>query len=544
MTARAVDLVERFQRMEARRSQWDDWFQVLADVFLPNQADFTTHHSRGKRRDTRNFENSHRVAARNFATTIDTFIGPQSKEQLTVVPDDEELAERDDVREWLDIVRSRMWRAMNRTSARRKQAKAETDNSLVVLGTGVLFIGENAARDGLLFRSHHLRDVVLGESAAGEVDRLGFRRRLTVRQAAEEYGEENLGQRTREELTKTGPRDVDHKFEFLHLILPREDRDARKIFAQNMAYASVVIDTASEHVVRESGFHEFPFAVPRWETSPNEVYGRSPAMLAYSDTKTLQSIAKTLLIGGQRAVDPPSWVLNDGVFSAVRMYPGGTTVFDAQTAQAMRGPPAGVFDMGKNIPLGREMQADYRELVQSAFFRDLFASAVDGPDRTATEILERKEEMVRVLGPTFGRLEEDYPARIDERVFNILERAGTFPERPEAIQGSGVNFSYHSPFQLARRSAEAVGISRSMEMLAPMAQVDPSVLDHYDTDQIARDTPQWFGFSERYIRHRDEVDTLREQRQQVQAAQQEAALAKEGAGAVKDVAAAEKDLAG
>lgn len=539
MSERAVDLIARFRRMEAKRSEWDAWFQVLGEVFLPNQADFTTKSSKGKKRDTRNFENSHRVAARNFATTIDTFIGPQSKEQLTVVPDDEELAERDDVRIWLDTVRSRMWRAMNRTSARRKQAKAETDQSLVVFGTGVMFIGENRTRDGLLFRSHHLRDVALGENAAGEIDRLGKREMLTARLAVEKYGVENVGQRTREELTKK----EETEFEFIQMVLPREDRDAA-VFATSMAYASVVVDVSSEHIVSESGFHEFPFAVPRWETSPAEVYGRSPAMLAYSDARTLQSIAKTLLLGGQRAVDPPTWVFNDAAFSAVRMYPGGTTVFDAASAAAAGGRlPAGVFEMGKNIPLGREMQADYRELVQSAFFRDLFASAIDGPDRTATEILERKEEMIRVLGPTFGRLEEDYPARIDERVFNLMERSGSFPERPEAIRGSGVSFSYHSPLQIARASSEAIGISRSFELMAPLAEADPSVLDNYDTDQIARDTPKWFGFGERYIRPQDAVDALRERRAQAQ--QEQAALeqAQAGSEAVKNIAVAERDIA-
>ena len=540
MTVRAVDLIELYRRMEARRKEWDGLFQSLADLFLPNQADFTRKPSRGKRRDTGNFENSHRVAARNFATTIDTFIGPQDKNQLTVVPDDPELAERDDVREWSDVVRARMWRAMSRTSARLKQAKGETDRSLVVLGTGVLFIGENRQRNGLLFRSHHLRNVVIGVNAAGDVDRLGFARKLTAAQASEEYGEANIGSRTREDLTKTGS---DLEFEFYHLILPRDDRDARSILSKNMAYASAVVDVESEHVVREFGFHEFPFAVPRWDTSPDEIYGRGPAMLAYADARTLQSIAKTLLLGGQRAVDPPSWVLNDAVLSVVRNYPGGVTVFDAQSFLAMGGrPPMGVLDMGKNIPLGREMQADYRGLVQSAFFRDLFASAVDSPRQTATEVLERKEEMVRILGPTFGRLEDDYIGRINVRVFNIMERSGSFPERPEVLQGSEITFSYHSPFQLAKRSAEAVGISRSMEMLAPVAQFDPSVLDNYDFDEIARDTPGWFGFAQRYIRDKDEVAELRQQRAEAQAVQQAVEQAQTGGKAIRDLAAAEKDL--
>lgn len=538
--SRATDLIDRFKRMEARQSEWMEWWQSLAEVFMPHQAEFTSRHTAGKRRNFKNYENSHRVAARNFAAVLGSFIGPQSEEQLTIVVDDEELSERDDVRLWQDTVRSRMWRSMGRTSARYSQAKSETDRALVVFGTGALFIGENERRDGLLFRAHHLREVAVGTNAAGDVERLGFRRKLTARQAAEEYGENNLGQKTRDILNRGTGQQQEQKLAFVHMILPREDFDARLIGPRGMAWASVVLDIESEHIVRESGYHEFPFAVPRWETSPDEVYGRSPAMLAYADSKTLQAIARTMLLGGQRAVDPPTWILNDAAVSPVRTYPGGTTVIDAQSAQATGGrPPIGILELGANVPIGREMQEDYRMLVQASFYRDLFASAVESPQRTATEILERKEEMVRILGPTFGRLEEDYIGRIVSRVFHIMERAGAFPERPEALEGADVQFAYHSPFQLARRSSEAVGISRAIEMLSPVAQLKPEILDHFDEDQIARDTPGWFGFAEKYIRREDVVAQLRQAREQAIAMQQAAQLGEQSSKAVENIARAD-----
>jgi hypothetical protein len=331
------------------------------------------------------------------------------------------------------------------------------------------------------------------------------------------------------------------EFEFVQLILPNDDADAAKISNRNMPWASVVMDVESEHIVSESGFNEFPAAVPRWDTSPDEIYGRSPAMLAYADTKTLQAIARTMLIAGQRSADPTTWVLNDAVVSPVRTMPGGVIVLDAQTVHANGGrAPIGTLDMGKNMPLGREMQEDYRHLVQSAFFNDLFINSVENRNLTATEVLERKEELVRVLGPTFGRLEGDYIGIIVERVFAIMDRAGAFPPRPDALADARVSFSYMSPIQQARKTTEAAGLSRSMDMLLPIIQIRPDILDNYDWDEITRDSAQWAGFPQKYLNTKGRVDEIRQQRAQLEQEQIALQQAQQAGATTRDFALAEQ----
>jgi hypothetical protein len=235
----------------------------------------------------------------------------------------------------------------------------------------------------------------------------------------------------------------------------------------------------------------------------------------------------------------------DAVASAARTFPGGVTVLDLAAAQQVNGPPMGVMDMATNVPLGREMQGDYRLTVERAFFRDLFASAVEKTGATATEILERKDEMVRVLGPTFGRLEEDYVGKRLRRTFNIMERAGGFLPRPEILQDQEIQFDYFSPFRQARRASEAVGLSRALEMLAPLAQVPgkEGLLDWFDEDQIAKDTPAWFGFSQKYIKRGEDVEGARQERAQALAAQQVAQFAGAGSEAARNIADAEKKSA-
>ena len=72
-----------------------------------------------------------------------------------------------------------------------------------------------------------------------------------------------------------------------------------------------------------------------------------------------------------------------------------------------------------------------------------------------------------------------------------------------------------------------------------MWQCGRGVMDTYETDEIARDTTGWFGFSQRYIRDKDEVIEIRANRAQHLQEQQALEQAQGAAKAVKDVAAAE-----
>ena len=50
---------------------------------------------------------------------------------------------------------------------------------------------------------------------------------------------------------------------------------------KNMDFVSCHVHEKSGTLLRESGFKEFPYVVPRYlKSSSNEVYGRSPAMNA------------------------------------------------------------------------------------------------------------------------------------------------------------------------------------------------------------------------------------------------------------------------
>lgn len=534
------DLLDRHKSMCGRRDPWMGYYQELADVLLPTQAAFTSAINPGEKRGAAIYDGTPRLALRDLATTLDGLIKPKTSNWFEVSVLDDELRRNDEVNQWLEDVQDRMWHAIYRKDARFIQRSGEVDASLACFGWGTLWMQENRQRNGLLFRSFHNSQVAIDENEEGVVDAIAIEERLSARQADFLYrraGKEP-GRQIKDALRKSKSM-AGKTFSFVQIVLPNEDFDARMIGTRGMRFASALIDVAEESLIDESGFHEFPAAVPRWETSPGELYPRSPGMMALPDAQTLQAMGKTLLVGGQRAVDPPIWVLNDSVLSPVRTFPGGITTFDASDG----GTPVGNFPVATNLPIGREMQQDYRGQVEAAFFKNVFNLPLETRSMTATEIIARKEEFIRVIGPVFGRLETDYIGHIVERVFGIMERAGALPPRPDALNGIEVTFQFQSPVQKARKQLEIAGLSQSMSFLAPLAEVQPEILDNFDGDAVVRDAPEWGALPTKWLRNEKKVEEIRAGRAQSQ--QQTSTLAASGpvSQAIKNVASAEAALA-
>ena len=68
---------------------------------------------------------------------------------------------------------------------------------------------------------------------------------------------------------------------------------------------------------------------------------------------------------------------------------------------------------------------------------------------TATEVVERSNEMTRLLGATYGRLQAELLMPLLTRAISILRRRGEIPEI--TLDGRTVDIQYKSP--LARAQA-------------------------------------------------------------------------------------------
>lgn len=529
-------LLSEYKSLKGQRYNWENHWQDIADVMLTNRAEFTDVHVRGDRRRDHLYDNTPALALRQLASSLHGMLKPESSQWFDLRTKDPELMMNNDVKFWLSDCARILRGAINSKKSKFIQASGEVDQDLCAFGTGCLFIGERSDKSGLLFRSYHLNDVFINVNADGDIDTIYLRSKLTARQAIQRHGEKSVSANLiRHRENKDG--DQEKTFEFVEIIKPRDEMDPPPKM-KDMKFGSCVVEVEEKHKIEKNGYYEFPFAIPRWDTSAGELYGRGPGSFALPDSNTLQAMGETLLTAGQKIVDPPLFAASDSMIGQMNTFPGGISYFDAES---LLGSPSGrpVFPLetGANLPLGREMQGDVRYNVAKAFYADQLELPTDGPQMTATEVYARRQQFIQNLGPVFSRLEADYTAVIVERCFNILARAGAFPPPPDVIGDRDIDFMYSSPTARARMQSDLAGFTSAFELLAPLLQIQPEAADYVNADAIIKDLPEAFGHRPQYLKTPEEVAQIRQTRAEQQ---QQQTLLDAAPGAAQAITALDK----
>jgi hypothetical protein len=90
----------------------------------------------------------------------------------------------------------------------------------------------------------------------------------------------------------------------------------------------------------------------------------------------------------------------------------------------------------------------------------------DRANMTATEVVQRTSEQMRLFGPLIGRLESEMLGPLVERVFGILTRQGALPAAPPEIQEKEFTVEYVSPIATAQKQQSANGIMQVWQLFA------------------------------------------------------------------------------
>ena len=524
-------IIKRWEKLSEDKTKWHSLWDDLARVMLPRRLGFASTTIEGERRTEDIFDSTPMQAAQKLANAIGGIVRPQGLPEVKMRAEEDAINNLEEAKAWLADSEERLKSGFNNPKARFRQASGEVDSDLVVFGTADLFIGESVKRNNLLFQSEHLKDVTPFFDEEGLPEGRFRKRRMAARQLVDRFGKEKLSDKVREKLEK----DKDFKVDILHAVIPREKKKDKPLFAKDFPVADIWIEIDAKHILSEGGFQEFPFIFPRWDTSSGEDFGRSPGMIALPDADTLQAMGETILIAGQRAADPPLAVPNDGAFDAINTFPGGLAYYDVETAAQIRGNPFFPIESGMNLPISRDMQADTRQQIWAAFFRNILNLPIDGPQMTATEVIQRKEEFIREIGPVFGRLETDYTAPMVERAFMIMLRAGAFAPIPKILQGQNLRFEYDSPVIRVRRQVEATAARLWIEEQVTLVERTQRIelLDMINFDENARFSAEALGIPKKIVNSDEMVTMIRQSRQQQELAQQQAMAAQASIEAAK-----------
>ena len=523
---------KRLAQMETDRQVWEDHWQEILDYVMPRKAEITFIRAKGEKRSEILFDSTAITANNLLAASLQGTLTSPSLQWFNIKLRNPSFNQERDVQLWLEDSARRMYNVFNETNFNTEVHELYLD--MTSIGTGCIFIEEGNkgfVENRIHFSTLHIAEFYIKENIDGYIDTVYRKYKLSARQAIQEFGEDNVGEKVLQ-AAKDRP---DKEFNFIHAVEPLEDYErALGKGATKLPFHSCHVCVEDKMVTRASGYQEMPYLVPRWAKATGEIYGRSPSYNALPDIKTLNKAVEIGLKAWAKAIDPPLLVQDDGVIGKVRMTPGGITVIRNEAAIKP-------LQIGSNWQITDMKENQLRTAIRQAYYSDQL-QLQDGPQMTATEVQVRYELMQRLLGPTLGRFQSEFLNPLIERVFGIMYRAGAFLPEPEIIRGQNIDVEFIGPLARSQRMEEAVAVERLYQLAMQLAQADPGILDIINSDTAIRMRAELLGVPKSVLRGEDEVAQIRQAREQMAAQQQMAEQAQQMGNAMQSNAKAAKDL--
>lgn len=550
----ARELSELASNQFEKRSSLLNLWQEIADNFYPERADFTINRSLGTDFGAGSMTSFPFLCRRDLGDQFGTMLRPTAKEWFHMAPVDG-VREDTDAKRWLEWAGGLQRRAMYDRVTQFTRATKAGDHDYAAFGQCAMSVEMNYAKQALLYRTYHLRDVTWIEGDDGEISCVFRKWKPTVRDLVRLYPA--TVHQTAKDLAS---RDPFSEVNCLHFVVPMDMYTGdlvgggRKLPRRGEPRVLVCYDTAHDVVLEAIPIWNRHYIVPRWSTPGHTQFAYSPATIAaLADARLIQSMTLTLLEAGEKITNPPMIATLEAVRSDVDIAPGGITwvdiEYDERLGQALRP----LTTDAKGMPIGIDMQRDSRQMIAQAFYLNKLSLPIRSPEMTAYEVGQRIQQYIRDAIPIFEPMEQEYNGAICEETFDLLMRHGAFGDprnMPRALQGQEILFRFESPLHDAIEQARGQKFLEMKGMIAEAVALDPAAAYIPDVQKALRDAMMGVGIPARWQRTEDEVAEMVAQKakqQQVDALlarmQAGADVAGTLAGAQKDVAAASAPVA-
>tara|TARA_A100001515_G_C4588888_1_gene215449 strand:- start:1657 stop:3273 length:1617 start_codon:yes stop_codon:yes gene_type:complete len=501
----AKELKDNLSRLQTKRQNWESHWQEVADYMLPRKSDINKERSKGDKRNVQIFDATAVHSLELLASSLHGMLTSTATRWFQLRYKEALLNDSDEAKEWLEDAMDKMYVAFARSNF--QQEIFENYHDLIAFGTSCLFIEEDQD-DIVRFSARHIKEIYITEDQRGFVDTIYRKFKMTAKAAFDRFGKDQLSRDLLVKFQKTPFDDV----EMVHVVRRRNVFDPKKLDKQNMPFQSVYMEYETGHIISIGGFREFPYVVPRYLKASNEIYGRSPGMNSLPDVKVLNKMVEVSMKAAQKQVDPPLLVPDDAMILPIRTAPGSLNYYRSGSRDRIE-----PLNIGANNPLGLNMEDQRRRAISRTFHVDQLLIQ-ENRTMTATEVMQRNQEKMRILGPVIGRLQQELLQPLIIRVFNIMLRNKEFLPAPEVLANQQIEIEYVSPVALAQKGTQLEGIMRGLEIFGSISQISP-VTDYIDENGLVKQIINILGLPAKMIKSDKEVEQLRAVRQEQQAAQ-------------------------
>ena len=512
----AKKIIQRYHALKNLRDGY--WLQVWREVrqyVMPSYSDYLTE---GGARGLNIFDTTAIEARKRLAAGMYNWMAPPDKRWFEIVPQDDELAKDEEVKDYFSEVTKNIAFAM--ANSNWATVLIQVLNNLACGLDGIVYCEDGGEKSILNFRSFPVETVCYSENARGRVDTVFRELSMTSRQMVQEFDKNNLPEKIRMEAEEARLQDKKHTL--LHAVFPRSCRDENCRDNRNMPFADLYIDLESGKIIYESGFEEYPFAICRFDKSDNESYGRGPGMDMLPTIKMLNRMQQAYIINAEHSADP-SYLVPDGSLLSKDFSrdPGAVIPYKPD----INGAKPEILQHGDNPAKAFQDIKEVQNAVKVGFFWDIFDPLGDLKQITATEAEIRNDGKMIPFAPIAGNLHAELFRVIIHRVFGILARRNMLPELPPLLrEHPDYKIEFVSKIALSIKKIESLGWLQTEASLANIASLKPDIMDNFKLDDICRDIALVNGSSPKWlvsVRERDQVRSQRQKEIQAQTQAQE-----------------------
>lgn len=532
----------RWQSLKDERSSWMPHWQEISEVLLPRAGRFlVTDNNKGDKRHRAILDNSGTRALRTLSGGMMAGMTSPARPWFRLTTKDPKLDEAYAVKEWSSKVTTLMQMVFNQSNTYRALQMAYEE--LGAFGTTAVVLLDD-------FESViHCMPLTIGEfalatDARGNVNTLYREFRLTVSALVAEFGYGNVSPEVRKLYDKG---EYDEWVDVVNAIEPRDYRNPSAKDAKNMPYRSVYFESRTADktyggVLRESGFNQFPVLAARWNVTGGDIYGTGPGMEALGDLRQLQQeqFYKSKAIALQ--ADPAIVASADMRNQEANLVPGGVIYADnVAQVQAIRA----AYEVNLRLDYLVQDIQDTRRRIDEAFYKDIFLMITGMPASqraTATEIAERHEEKMLMLGPVLERLNAELNDRLISMTFDRLVRVGLIPPVPQELEGVDLNVEFVSILAQAQKAVATNSVDRFTQNLGQLIAFKPEMADKFDGDYWVDYYSDVLGLDPRLIVPGKQVAIIRQQRAEAQAQDKQLANAEQASAIAKNLGAAQQNV--
>ncbi len=530
------ETLREFTEMTIWRNVFAAHWEEIARLILPTSRNtfyFQSFNWPGQKKTDEQIDATGMLALQRFTAICDSLLTPRNMTWHGLTANNRDVAKIRKVKLWFEEATRSLFQERYAATANFPGQNHANYTQLGAFGTHGMYIDDffdqYGRPNGLRYKSVPLGELFLKENHQGLID--GFIRwfKLDALQAYTMFGPERFPTYLYGPL-KQGSKML---YNFLHRVCPRKDYDPTRIDYKGMLWQSDYVCVDGLALLRRSGYYTFPMAVGRYVQTPNEIYGRSPAMMVLPALKTLNLEKKVFLKQGHRAADPILLTADDGMIDGASLRPGAINKGGVSSDGK---PLIHVLPTGE-IQISKEMMQEERSLINDAFLVTLFQILTESPQMTATEVIERTNEKGILLAPTVGRQQSEYLGPMIDRELDLLVRQKKLSPMPqELIEARGeYEVVYTSPLAKAMRAQEAAGFQRTVENVREMVAItgDTSMLDPFDFDTAVPEIADiqgvpasWMASPKQIALKRKNRAAAQKRQEQIQAAPAMAAQAK------------------